>query len=94
MGALKRRGHGLSRFPLRIAVDTATAAAIATGMATAATASATSIAIAASVASSATGQSYFLGERGWPGIFLIEDIERRQADIGDFLLTKKYFVTL
>jgi hypothetical protein len=92
LASLKRGDHdGLSGFPLRIAVDTATAATIATGMATAATASR---AIAASVASSATGQSYFLGERWWPGIFLIEDIERRQADIGDFLLTEKYFVTL
>ena len=27
-------------------------------------------------------------------IFLVEDIERRQTDVGDFLLTKKDFVLL
>jgi hypothetical protein len=34
-----------------------------------------------------------LGEPGLFGIFLLEDIERRQTDIGDFFLTKKDFVT-
>jgi len=34
------------------------------------------------------GQSLVLGKRGWSGIFLVEDIERRQADVGDFLLAK------
>jgi hypothetical protein len=33
-------------------------------------------------------------ERGLPGVFLVEDVEGRQADVGEFLLTKKEFVTL
>ena len=33
-------------------------------------------------------------ERRWSSIFLVEDIERRQIDVGDFLLTKKDLVLL
>ena len=40
------------------------------------------------------GQPWFLEERRWSSIFLVEDIERRQIDVGDFLLTKKDFVLL
>jgi hypothetical protein len=40
------------------------------------------------------GQPWFLEERWWSSIFLVEDIERRQTDVGDFLLTKKDFVLL
>ena len=40
------------------------------------------------------GQPWFLEERWWSSIFLVEDIERRQSDVGDFLLTKKGFVLL
>ena len=36
------------------------------------------------------GQPSFLEERWWSSIFLVEDIERRQTDVGDFLLTKKF----
>jgi hypothetical protein len=42
----------------------------------------------------AYGQPSFLEERWWSSIFLVEDIERRQTDVGDFLLTKKEFVLL
>ena len=38
------------------------------------------------------GQPWFFKVRWWSGVFLVEDIERRQADVGDFLLTKKDFV--
>ena len=40
------------------------------------------------------GQSWFLEERWWSSIFLVEDMERRQTDVGDLLLTKKDFVLL
>jgi len=45
-------------------------------------------------ATTAHGQPWFLEQRWWSSIFLIEDIERRQTDVGDFLLTKKEFVLL
>jgi hypothetical protein len=35
-----------------------------------------------------------LGERGCSGVFLIEDIKLRQADVEDFLLTEKEFMRL
>jgi hypothetical protein len=35
-----------------------------------------------------------LGEWGRSSVFSVEDIERRQGDIGNFLLTKKNFMTL
>jgi hypothetical protein len=56
--------------------------------------SATSAATAATstTAATATGESYPLGRWRCSGIFLVEDIERRQANVGDFLLTKKDFV--
>jgi Spy/CpxP family protein refolding chaperone len=60
--------------------------------ATAAAASAVTAASAATTAATATGQSYPLGRRGRTGIFLIEDIKGRQANVGDFLLAKKDFV--
>jgi hypothetical protein len=37
----------------------------------------------------ASGQPWFLEERWWSSIFLVEDMERRQTNVGDFLLTKK-----
>jgi hypothetical protein len=40
------------------------------------------------------GQPWFLEARWWSSIFLVEDMERRQTDVGDFLLTKKDFVLL
>jgi hypothetical protein len=90
------------RFLLRIVVNTAatapigvgTAAAAACAPSTASASSTASTAIAASVTSAATGQSQLLGEWGRSSVFSVEDIERRQGDIGDFLLTKKNFMTL
>jgi hypothetical protein len=35
-----------------------------------------------------------LSERGRSSIFLVEDIEGRQADVREFLLAKKELVTL
>jgi hypothetical protein len=40
------------------------------------------------------GQPSFLEERWWSSISLVEDIERRQTDVGDFLFSKKDFVLL
>jgi hypothetical protein len=48
----------------------------------------------ATAAATASGQPWFLGERWWSSIFLVEDIERRQTNVGEFLLTKKEFVLL
>jgi len=66
-----------------------------------AAAAATDTSVAASAATTASaavaatkGQSLMLSERGRPGIFLVEDIEGRQANVGEFLLTKKEFVIL
>jgi uncharacterized protein involved in copper resistance len=54
----------------------------------------TSAAVTSAATAAASGQSQVLVERGWSSIFLVEDIERRQADVGEFLLTEKEFVTL
>jgi hypothetical protein len=48
----------------------------------------------ATAGAASDGQPWFLDERWWSSIFLVEDIERRQTDVGDFLLTKKDFVLL
>jgi hypothetical protein len=72
--------------PTTAATPAATAASTSAAMASAAT--------TATTPPTATGESYPLDGRGQSGIFLVEDIERRQADVGEFLLTKKEFVTL
>jgi len=69
----------------------ATAAYMDTSAAT--TAHMTAAASAATMAAT-KGQSLVLGERWRSGVFFIEDIKRRQAYVGDFLLTKKDFVAL
>jgi len=48
----------------------------------------------ATAGTTSDGQPWFLQERWWSSIFVVEDIERRQTDVGDFLLTKKDFVLL
>ena len=53
-------------------------------------ASAASAAVTAVAAVTAFGKLY-AGPR-YSGAFLVEDIERRQADVGDFLLTESDFV--
>jgi hypothetical protein len=62
----------------------ASAAATAPAASPAAPAAATSAA-----ATAATPGSYFLADLRRCGIFLVEHIERRQADVRDFLLAKK-----
>jgi hypothetical protein len=42
----------------------------------------------------AATKGHSLAEHGCTGIFFVEDIKRRQADVGDFLLSKKDFVAL
>jgi hypothetical protein len=55
----------------------------------------TGTATATATASAASGsQPQFLGERWWSRMFLVEDIERRQTDVEDFLLRKKNFLVL
>ena len=72
-------------------MDTASTAA---ASATAAAASAAAAATSAAMAAATTGQSKRLVKRGAFGIFLVEDIERRQADVRKFLLAKKELVAL
>ncbi|MGC2410503.1 MAG: hypothetical protein WA441_11050, partial [Methyloceanibacter sp.] len=45
---------------------------------------------ASAASSPVSGKLY--GGLGCSNIFLVEDIERRQTDIGDFLFTESYFV--
>ena len=49
---------------------------------------------AATAGAASDGQPWFLEERWWSSIFLVEDMERRQTDVGDFFLAKKDFVIL
>ncbi|MGB6965100.1 MAG: hypothetical protein WBD90_11575 [Xanthobacteraceae bacterium] len=51
-------------------------------------------AAASAATTTATGQSQVLRERGRSGIFLVVDIERPQADVENFLLAEKEFMTL
>src|SRR5262249_35063086 len=68
----------------RQAAAAASAAAAAT--AAAAAAAAASAAPAAAAASAASGK--FFPKSGRFGVFLVEDVERPQADVGDFFLTE------
>jgi len=50
---------------------------------------------AATGTATASGQPWLLEERWWSSIFSrVEDMERRQTNVGHFLLTKKEFVLL
>jgi hypothetical protein len=73
--------------PRQAAAATTAAAAAATAAATAASSAAASAASAAAApaASAALGNSF--AERGRT-IFLVEDVERAQADVGDFLFAQ------
>jgi hypothetical protein len=75
-------------------MDTASATAAATAAAATTSAAATAATSAAMASAATTGQSKLFGKRGSSGIFLVEDIERRQADVREFLLAKKELVTL
>ena len=76
-------------------MDTPSATAAATAAAaTMSAAAATMSAATAAATAAAASQSKLFSERGCSGIFLVEDMERRQADVREFLLAKKEFVTL
>ena len=78
-----------------MAVAAPVACAAATSAASTTAASVTSAAAATTATTAtATGQSQFLSGWGSSSIFLVENIERRQANVGEFLLAKKEFVTL
>ena len=62
----------------------AASAAAASAAATTAAAAAASAASAAPTASAASGKSF--AKSGRSGVFLVEDVERPQADVGDFFL--------
>jgi hypothetical protein len=70
----------------------AAAAAAAAATATAATASPAASAATSAAATSTTPGDFF-AELMCCSVFLVEDIERRQADVRDFLLTEKDFVS-
>jgi hypothetical protein len=70
--------------------DAASAASAAAVVATSATAVvAAAAAVAASAAVAAVAGTY---QRGCSGVLFVEDIERRQADVRNFLLTESNFV--
>src|SRR5262245_14264325 len=64
----------------------AAAASAAAAAATAAAAAAASAASAAPAAPAASGE--FFPKSGRSGVFFVEDVERAQADVGDFFLTE------
>src|SRR6516225_5861988 len=64
----------------------APAAAAAAAAAAASAASAAPAASAAAAASAASGKLF--PKSGRPGVFLVEDVERPQADVVDFFLTE------
>ena len=64
----------------------AASAAAASAAATTAAAAAASAASAAPTASAASGKSF--AKSGRSGVFLVEDVERPQADVDDFFLTE------
>jgi hypothetical protein len=65
----------------------AASAAAASAAAASAAAAAASAASAAAAASAASGK--FFPKSGRSGVFLVEDVERPQADVGDFFLTER-----
>jgi uncharacterized protein YcgI (DUF1989 family) len=63
--------------------ETGMSASAAAGMSASAAPAAAAMTAPAPAAAAATGNSYALAKRG---IFPVEDLEGRQADVGDFLL--------
>src|SRR5262245_37610866 len=70
----------------RQAATAASAAAAATAAAAAAAAAASAAPAAPAAAAAASGK--FFPKSGRSGVFLVEDVERAQADVGDFFLTE------
>jgi hypothetical protein len=76
-----------------LAATSTAVAAVAAAATSAAPEAATSAAVAAvAAAASAAAPGEFFAELRF-GIFLVEDIERRQAYVGDFFITEKDFMT-
>jgi hypothetical protein len=69
------------------------ASSTASAAAAASTAAATSAAAAASAAAAPTASGKLYPGLGSSGVFPVEDIERRQAYVGDFFLVERDFVT-
>jgi hypothetical protein len=87
-----RRFFGLTRAtetPGPAATSAASAAAAAEATSPAASAAAAS----AAAASAPAAGSDLLAELSLCGIFLVKDVERRQADVRNFLVTEKDFVS-
>jgi hypothetical protein len=85
--------------PTRVGLTPSTAApgqaaASAAAAAAAASPAASTTTAAASATSAPPPLSDFLAELRLCGIFLVEDVERRQADVRDFLVAKKEFMRL
>ena len=77
--------------PPPAASTTSAAAAAAAASATSVAASAASAASVAAVATAVSGK--LQAGLGCSGVFLVEDVERRQADVSDFLLKESVFVS-
>jgi hypothetical protein len=84
---------GVATTPRRTPGDpTASATSATTAASPAASATKATSATTAATTSTSPGGNFFAQLR-LPGIFLIENIERGQADVGDLLLTEKDFMT-
>lgn len=66
----------------------------AAAMRAAAAAVGASVTAATAVAATAAASDELHAGVGFADVFLIEDIERRQSDVGDFLLTESEFVAI
>jgi hypothetical protein len=73
--------------------DAASKASAASASAASASASPAAAAPASPAAPATSASDQLDAGRGQCGVFLVEDIERRQADIGDFFFTERDFVT-
>jgi hypothetical protein len=92
-------GHALQQFCrysprlLPAATSPASATTAATARAASPTASASAEAASAAVTStSAAPSNFFKSNKRCRGVFLVEDVERRQTDIGNFFFTEEEFV--
>jgi hypothetical protein len=90
-GSVRVAGRCAVLAPAATTPGRAAASAAATARAASPTASAAAAPAAAAAAAPATPGN-FLTDLRCRGVFFVEDVERRQTDVGDFLLTEKDFV--
>jgi hypothetical protein len=89
-GSVRVVGRCADLAPAATTPGRAAAAAAAAANAASPTASAAAAPAAAAAAPATPGN--FLTDLRCRSVFFVEDVERRQTDVGDFLLTEKDFV--